>query len=74
MSHQTRIINIEGMTCEGCVKSVHDAVSKIAGVESIEVSLEDKRATATFEDSKTTAQSIASAIEEAGFDATVANA
>ncbi|MBE0405788.1 heavy-metal-associated domain-containing protein [Psychrobacter sp. AOP22-C1-22] len=74
MANQTRIIKIDGMTCGGCVASVHTATSEIDGVETISVDLADNLATVTFDDSKTSIEAIAAAIDEAGFDATVANA
>ncbi|MDN5734021.1 heavy-metal-associated domain-containing protein [Psychrobacter celer] len=73
MATQTRIINIDGMTCGGCVASVHTATGDIDGLDTMTVDLTDKLATVTFDDSKTSAEAIAAAIEEAGFDATVAN-
>jgi len=74
MANQTRIIKIDGMTCGGCVASVHAATCEIDGLDIITVDLADNLATVSFDDSKTSAEAIASAIEEAGFDATVANA
>ncbi|WP_201576345.1 heavy-metal-associated domain-containing protein [Psychrobacter immobilis] len=73
MANQTRIIKIDGMTCGGCVASVHAATGEIDGLDLITVDLADNLATVSFDDSKTSAEAIASAIEEAGFDATVAN-
>lgn len=73
MATQTRIINIDGMTCGGCVASVHTATGDIDGLDTMTVDLADKLATVTFDDSKTSVEAIAAAIEEAGFDATVAN-
>ncbi|MDN5566729.1 MAG: cation transporter [Psychrobacter sp.] len=73
MANQTRIINIEGMTCGGCVASVHTATADIDGLDNISVELADNQATVTFDDSKTSAEKIAAAIDEAGFDASVAN-
>ena len=73
MANQTRIINIEGMTCGRCVASVHKATDGIDGVETISVDLADNLATVTFDDTKTTIEEIATAIDDAGFDATVAN-
>ncbi|MDE0492259.1 cation transporter [Psychrobacter sp. A3] len=43
------------------------------GLDTMTVDLADKLATVTFDDSKTSAEAIAAAIEEAGFVATVAN-
>ncbi len=73
MADQTRIIQIDGMTCGGCVASVHAATADIDGLDIITVDLADNLATVTFDDSKTSAETIASAIGDAGFEATVAN-
>ena len=73
MANQTRIINIDGMTGGGWVASVHKATDGIDGVETISVDLADNLATVTFDDSKTSIEAIAAAIDDAGFDATVAN-
>lgn len=73
MAEQTRIINIDGMTCQGCVTSVYNATADIDGLDSMSIDLSANKATVTFDDSKTSADKIASAIEDAGFDATVAN-
>ncbi|MGM8886609.1 heavy-metal-associated domain-containing protein [Psychrobacter sp. 1U2] len=73
MANQTRIIKVDGMTCEKCVESVHGATVGMDGVVSIAVDLADNLATVTFDDAKTSADKIASAIDNAGFDATVAN-
>ncbi|WP_351119297.1 cation transporter [Psychrobacter sp. SMN/5/1215-MNA-CIBAN-0208] len=73
MADQTRIIKIDGMTCGGCVASVYNATADIDGLDDISIELADNQATVTFDDSKTSAEAIASAIDEAGFDATVAN-
>lgn len=73
MADQTRIIQIDGMTCGGCVASVHAATADIDGLDIITVDLADNLATVTFDDSKTSAETIASAIGDAGFEAAVAN-
>ena len=73
MAEQTRIINIDGMTCGGCVASVHTATADIEGLNTISIELADNLATVSFDDSKTSAEAIAAAIDDAGFEATVAN-
>lgn len=73
MANQTRIIKIDGMTCGKCVESVHTATGDIDGLDTITVELTDNQVTVTFDDSKTSADKIAAVIEDAGFDATVAN-
>lgn len=73
MSQQTQVIDIAGMTCGGCVKSVEDVVSSLQGVDSIEVSLEQAQATVSFDDDVVSLSQIAETIEEAGFDVAIAD-
>ncbi len=73
MANQTRIIKIAGMTCGGCVASVHTATADIDGLDNISIELADNQATVTFDDTITSAEQIAAAIDDAGFDAIVAN-
>ena len=72
MATETRVINVEGMTCGGCVKSVDSAVSQLQGVESVDVDLEGNKASVTYHASTVTVEAIVEAIEDAGFDASVA--
>ena len=57
----------------GCVASVHNATADIDGLNDMSIELADNQATVTFDDSKTSAEAIAAAIDDTGFDATVAN-
>ncbi|KNF09798.1 copper chaperone CopZ [Gottschalkia purinilytica] len=61
-----KTISIEGMSCNHCVGSVKDALSKISGVKEVEVSLEYKKAVVEVEgvDDKT----LSDAITSIGFD------
>jgi len=72
MTTETRVINVEGMTCGGCVKSVDSAVSQLQGVQSVDVDLEGNKASVTYDASTVTVEAIVEAIEDAGFDASVA--
>jgi copper ion binding protein len=73
MTMQTRLLNVDGMTCNNCVQSVHTVVSQLPGVDTLSVNLEQKLATVTFDDAQVSVEQIAETIEDAGFDATVAN-
>ena len=42
---ETIILGVEGMHCDGCVNAVTTKVSKVDGVDSCDVSLEDGTAT-----------------------------
>ncbi|MCC3344930.1 copper ion binding protein [Psychrobacter sanguinis] len=72
MATETRVINVEGMTCGGCVKSVDSAVSQLQGVQSVDVDLEGNKASVTYDASTVAVEAIVEAIEDAGFDASVA--
>ena len=45
---QTITLNIDGMTCGGCVKSVTRLLEGVEGVEKAEVSLENKKCSDYF--------------------------
>lgn len=61
-------LNIKGMTCGGCVSSVTSVLQKIAGVVSVDVSLEKNCATIRYDSAKAKPAQFKSAIEDAGFD------
>ncbi len=69
MSMQTREFAVEGMHCQGCVKSVTGAVTQVPGVERVDVSLEKKTATVEFDAAAVGPAAIVKAIEGAGFEA-----
>lgn len=68
---QTTIINIKGMTCMGCVRSIKNVLEKIPGVNSAEVSLEDAQVTIQFDGAIASNDQFKHAIEEAGFEAII---
>ena len=59
---------IDGMSCNGCVKTVTQALQSVAGVESAQVSLADARATVRFDDTRTRPETVRQAVIDAGFD------
>ena len=65
----TKTINVEGMMCQHCVKHVREALEKVSGVESVDVSLEDKKATVTCT-AETSAEELKKAITDAGYEVT----
>jgi copper chaperone len=65
---QTEIIKIEGMTCMGCVNSVKNVLEKIPGVDSAEVSLDQKQATIQYDDASANTAQFRKAIKDAGFE------
>ncbi len=69
MTTTTRTFAVNGMTCGGCVRSVTNAISRVAGVSRVDVSLENKAATVEFDGATVAPAAIVAAIEAAGFDA-----
>lgn len=61
------VISVEGMMCMHCVARVKAALEKVAGVESAEVSLENKSAKVTA--SSATAEELVEAVKAAGYEA-----
>ncbi|WP_314377740.1 heavy-metal-associated domain-containing protein [Neisseria elongata] len=66
---ETLTLNIEGMTCGGCVKSVTRILEGVEGVAKAEVSLEGKSALIEFDPAKTDPAALIEAVEDGGFDA-----
>ena len=66
---QTVELRVEGMDCEGCVKSVTRMLSGVAGVQKVDVSLEAGRATVTYDPAKAQVADMKKAVERAGYKA-----
>lgn len=60
---------VEGMDCEGCVKSVTRMLTGIAGVAKVEVSLKDAQASVSFDPALAKLADLKRAVERAGFKA-----
>ena len=66
---RTITLNIEGMHCGGCVKSVTRVLTELDGIQSADVQLEGK-ANITFDENRVNVAQLIEVIEDAGFDAT----
>lgn len=64
-------LNIEGMMCEHCANAAKQALSEVAGVESVKVDLKKKSAKVKCDDSIDTALLI-KAVADAGYKAELA--
>lgn len=65
------LIDVEGMTCQSCVKTIELNISKISGVDHIKVSLEKKQALIVYDENVTNPQELCDSIEDMGFDASL---
>ena len=68
---KTVTLSVPGMTCAACPITVKKALSKVAGVQKIEVSLEKREAIVTFDDAKTNADALTKATANAGYPSSV---
>lgn len=62
--------SIENMTCATCPISVHKAMKRVDGVESVEIDYETKIATVVYNPALTTPADIAAASTNVGYPAT----
>lgn len=58
---------ITGMTCEGCTEHVNSEIAKVKGVVNFHTSYEKSRSIVSFDNSKTSADSITAAINSTGY-------
>lgn len=68
----TVAVRVVGMTCQSCVQSVEGRISKVKGVVSIKVSLEQNNALVKYLQSEISPEQICQEIQDMGFDANVA--
>jgi copper chaperone len=65
---ETATLNVEGMTCQGCVASVTRVLKALPGVHDVEVTLDPGRATVSYDASRASVPALKAAIEDAGYD------
>jgi len=66
---ETVDLKVEGMDCDGCVKSVTRMLSGVAGVQKVDVSLAEGRATVVYDPAKAQLADMKRAVERAGYKA-----
>lgn len=62
-----KIISVEGMSCDHCVQSIQKALTELAGVQCVSVSLEKKEVKVDFDKNQLGVEEIFLKITEAGF-------
>lgn len=69
-SSRTVTLSIPSMDCPVCPITVKKALGKVPGVRQIEVNLEKRQATVTFDDAKTSMKALVDATTDAGYPST----
>lgn len=67
-------LQVDGMTCTGCVAAVKGALMKVDGVKTAQVSLERNEAVVEYDPAKTSPDALAKAVTKAGYKASVKGA
>lgn len=65
---QSVVLNVKGMSCDHCVKSIKKAVGDLTGVKDVDVNLETGEVTIEFVSDKTSIDAIKPVIEDLGYD------
>ena len=65
---ETVTINVQGMTCGGCVASVTRVLKAVPGVDQVDAKLSPGQATVRYDASKVAVPALKSAIVDAGYD------
>ncbi|HBF37084.1 MAG TPA: copper resistance protein CopZ [Firmicutes bacterium] len=68
MANTVTKLNVEGMSCEHCVKSIKKAVGDLAGVNSVEVDLKAKTVTIDYDAQSVDIPMIKDAIADQGYE------
>lgn len=68
---RTITLSVPGMTCPACPVTVRIALSKVAGVQKVEVNFPKREAMVTFDDTQTDVKALTEATANAGYPSSV---
>lgn len=68
MAYETKILNVEGMSCNHCVNSVKKSVGSLSGISEVDVDLVSKKVTVVYDSEKVKIDEIKDTIKDAGYD------
>ena len=68
---QTVTLAVPGMTCAACAITVNQAISKVDGVNKVNVSFDKREAVVTFDDAKASVPKLTRATENAGYPSSI---
>ncbi|WLD92016.1 copper chaperone CopZ [Alkalihalobacillus sp. AL-G] len=63
-----KTLNVQGMSCGHCVSSIEGSVSRLKGIETVKVHLEDGKVNVRFDSDKVSIKEITETIEDQGYD------
>lgn len=67
---KTLVLDVEGMTCNGCEESVKKSIASLAGVTEVSASFVDSVAVVSFDPGQTSVEEIQNAVSGIGYAVT----
>lgn len=61
-------LNVEGMSCQHCVNRIEKALGSLNGIESVKVSLEDKKVVVEYDGERISFETIKDVINDQGYE------
>lgn len=68
---KTVTLSVPGMNCATCPITVRKALEKVPGVQKVKATLEPPEAAVTFDDAKTSVNTLTEATKQAGYPSSV---
>ena len=68
MAQTNLLLRVDGMTCQGCVRSVEMTLAKRGGIASAQVNLEAGQASVKYDDVRTNPDQMIAALKEIGYE------
>jgi len=65
---QNITLNVQGMSCGHCVKAIEGSVSQLAGVNAVNVKLDEAKVDVSFDEGKVSLEQIKETIDDQGYD------
>ena len=62
------VLNVDGITCEHCVKTIKEGMVSLVGILSVEVNIEKKQVIIEFDEKQAKTEDLIDKITEAGFE------
>lgn len=69
MARRKLDLKVEGMSCDACVRAIERKLSRVAGVSSAHVDLQQGSAVVEYDDSRAQADQLIGAVEQIGYHA-----
>ncbi|MGI5912817.1 MAG: copper chaperone CopZ [Syntrophomonadaceae bacterium] len=68
MANETKILNVEGMSCMHCVNAVKNSIGSLPGISRVDVDLAGNKVAVEYDSEKVDIHKIKDKIEDAGYE------